>query len=319
MGVVFAVMRERSDRTLRDPGDASHYLGLSELGIIPDCELELTETGLKNRPKPKGGNGSGNGHLPNVDLVPERRELISWERKASIVTEAFRTTLTSILFSNQKVSRPRVLVLTSASPKEGKTTVSCNLATALAEIGHRVLVIDADMRRPQLHRVFDLNNELGLGNILLQRTQLEAIQLQNAIQPTIVPGLFVLTSGTGRQSVSSLLHSERLGELIAMARGRFDTVVIDTPPMVNIADARILARYADAVILVLRSAATTRDAALEAKSKFTEDGMPIFGTILNGWNPKTPGYGYYAYYYSAYYHYYNQRSENKSEANVKQT
>src|SRR6185436_15023748 len=118
---------------------------------------------------------------------------------------------------------------------------------------------------------------------------------------------------------SSLLHSERLAELLAAARGQFDTIVIDTPPMVNISDARVLARYADAVILVVRSSVTTRDAALGAKRRFAEDGIPIFGTILNGWNPNTPGYGYYRSYYQGYYHYYGHDAEKETEAEVKQS
>src|SRR6185503_375263 len=112
--------------------------------------------------RPKQQNGNGNGHLPSVELIPERLELVSWNRKSSLVAEAFRTALTSILFSSQKSSRPRVIVFTSPSPKEGKTTVVCNMSTALAEIKHRVLLIDADMRRPRLHKVFDLENEFGL-------------------------------------------------------------------------------------------------------------------------------------------------------------
>jgi Mrp family chromosome partitioning ATPase len=91
---------------------------------------------------------------------------------------------------------------------------------------------------------------------------------------------------------------------VALAREKFDTVIIDTPPMVNIADARVIARFGDGVVLVVRSNQTTRDAALLAKSRFSEDGTPILGTILNFWNPKTPGYGYYRYYYAGYYHYY---------------
>jgi Mrp family chromosome partitioning ATPase len=95
-----------------------------------------------------------------------------------------------------------------------------------------------------------------------------------------------------------------LGELLQLARDKFNTVIVDTPPMVNIADARVVARFGDAVILIVRSGVTTRDAALLAKGRFADDGISILGTILNFWNPKTPGYGYYKYYYAGYYHYY---------------
>jgi Mrp family chromosome partitioning ATPase len=125
-----------------------------------------------------------------------------------------------------------------------------------------------------------------------------------------VPGLYVLPSGSSRTHASSLLHSERLPELLKLAREQFDTVIIDTPPMVNMADARVLGRLGDALILVVRSGLTTRDAALLAKTRFAEDGTPILGTILNFWNPKTPGYSYYKYYYAGYYHYYGQGGGN---------
>ena len=117
----------------------------------------------------------------------------------------------------------------------------------------------------------------------------------------------------GMDEVRLIVHWSRLEP----ARGQFDTIVIDTPPMVNISDARVLARYSDAVILVLRSNVTTRDAALGAKRRFAEDGIQVFGTILNGWNPNTPGYGYYRNYYAGYYHYYGR--EEETEAEVKQS
>src|SRR5213078_4895179 len=134
--------------------------------------------------------------------------------------------------------------------------------------------------------------------------------LDAACVPTSVPGLFVLPSGGSRRSASSLLHSERLAELLCLARQKFDMVIIDTPPMANIADARVVGRFGDAVILIVRSGQTTRDAALMAKSRFSEDGTPILGTILNFWNPKTPGYGYYRYYYAGYLHYYGGGNGN---------
>ena len=131
---------------------------------------------------------------------------------------------------------------------------------------------------------------------------------RSACVPTTVPGLFVLPSGGSRRSASSLLHSARLPELLGCCAEKFDTVLIDTPPMVNIADARMFAGFADGLILVVRSGVTTRDAALLAKNRFADDGIPVLGTILNFWNPNTPGYGYYRNYYQGYYHYYGDGS-----------
>lgn len=304
LGVVIVILRERADRTLQDPGDPAYYLNLAELGVVPVGDL--LEARAARHSAAKAVLRIENGKPPTPVLTDERMELVSWHRKSSLLAESFRTTLTSILFSGQNGNRPRTLVFTSASPKEGKTTVVSNLGIALAEINQNVLLIDADMRRPRLHSVFEVNNDHGLSNVLLEETPLTDADLEAACLPTSIPHLWVLPSGSSRHTASSLVHSPRLPELLKLARERFDTVIIDTPPMVNISDARVVGRFADAVILVLRSAVTTRDAALLAKRRFAEDGIQVLGTILNYWNPKTPGYGYYRYYYAGYYHYYGQ-------------
>jgi capsular exopolysaccharide synthesis family protein len=226
------------------------------------------------------------------------------------MAESFRTLLTSILFSGENGDRPRHLVLTSASPKEGKTTVVCNLGIAMAEISHTVLLIDSDMRKPRLHRVFGVENGLGLSDLLLRKAPLDLTEVEAVVRATAIPGLFVLTSGQSRHMASTLVHSDRLPELMRLVRQKFDTVITDTPPMVNISDARVVSRHADAVILVVRSGVTTRDAALLARGRFADDGIPILGTILNWWNPSTPGYGYYRSYYAGYYHYYGKSNGN---------
>jgi capsular exopolysaccharide synthesis family protein len=296
-GIAFAVFRERANRTLQDPGDITYYLGLPELGVLPVGEVDdwqRSKPALGRRIEPANGNGNGNGSI----------ELISWTQRQSLLAESFRTTLTSILFSRRHEAAPQVLVLTSASPKEGKTTVVSNLSIAVAEIKSRVLVIDADLRRPRQHRLFNVPNQYGLSDLLSEKSALRADQLRNACVATSVPGLALLPSGSSRTNASTLLHSERVAELIALARDQFDAVVIDTPPMANLADARVLAKLADAVVLVIRSGVTTRDSALLAASRLMDDGTPILGTILNFWNPTVPGYGYYKYYYSGYYNYY---------------
>jgi capsular exopolysaccharide synthesis family protein len=305
LGVTFSVMRERADRTLQDPGDVSYYLGVPELGVVPIGETVDAPPPRRLKTAAALALQSGNG----AELRPRGKlELISWDEKSSLMAESFRTTLTSILFSRAGGDRPRVIVLSSASPKEGKTTVVSNLGIALAEINQRVLVIDADMRRPRLHTVFDVGNQLGLSDLLLSKVPLTAESLRDACVPTTVTGMFVLPSGGSRRNVSSLLHSDRLPELLRVARESFDTVFIDTPPMVNIADGRVLGRLADGLIMIVRSGVTTRDAALLAKARFAEDGINLLGTILNGWNPKTPGYSYYRYYYAGYYHYYGDQN-----------
>jgi polysaccharide biosynthesis transport protein len=291
--------------------------------VIPAGRLQPTLKGGKARrsllPVKSGRNGdgvSGTGkgdHRPG-ELQGERIELETWTKRTSLLAESFRTALTSIFFSGTNGSRPRVLVLTSASPKEGKTTVASNLAISVAEISRRVLIVDADMRRPRLHKVFGCENTRGLSDVLIEGEPLNDAQVNAAVHATKIPGLYIMPSGKERHSASTLVHSDRLPELMAILRRKFDTVVIDTPPMVNISDARMLARHADALILIVRSAVTTRDAAALAQRRFAEDGVPVMGVILNDWNPHTPGYHYYRYYYAGYHHYYGQGAEKEQEA-----
>jgi len=318
LGVTLVVLRERADRTLHDPGDIAYYLHLPELGVVPTANVELTPRGFKTTRSP--GRGAAmldlNGQPSMEEVLDDRVELITHVRKKSLISESFRTTLTSILFSGHNGDRPRVIVLTSASPKEGKTTVVCNLAIALAEINHKVLVIDADLRRPRMHNVFGVKNDNnGLSELLLKQEPLDDAALRSAARETHIPNLYVLPAGRSRFNAASLLHSERLPELLRGLRKQFDTIMIDTPPMVNIPDARVLARLADGVIMILRSAHTTRDAALLAKQRFMDDGIPVMGTILNNWNPNTPGYGYYRNYYEGYFHYLGDGAGNGSSGN----
>jgi capsular exopolysaccharide synthesis family protein len=243
---------------------------------------------------------------------PDRVELITLQRQHSMTAEAFRTVLTSILFSGENGGRPRVLVMTSAGPTEGKTTVSSNLAIALAEIRRKTLLIDADLRKPRIHQIFDLPNDRGLSTLLVERTLTEEV-MSGIVQETSIPDLFVLPSGPS--SGTGLLHSPLLPELLKRFKREFDMVLIDTPPMLQMPDARVVGKQADAVVMVVRAGQTTRDAAIAARERLAEDGTRVLGTILNDWNPTKSPNGYYGYsngygYYRGYgNHYYTSRGE----------
>ena len=303
-GLVFIVRRERGDSTIQQPVDSSFYLNLPELGVIPADlgrqqgfyyrrrgqkeKSEEMQSGVSSlKLLHKVSNGS-----PHGAVLPERPELITWQHKPSFAAESFRAVLTSILFSGANGHRPRVFVFTSASPGEGKTTVVSNLAIALAEIGQRVLVVDADLRKPRMHDIFSVPNDRGLRDLLVQR--LDSGEGPSAfIRETSIPDLSVLPSGPPISSAANLLYSAHLMELIKQFRAEFDAVLIDTPPMLHMPDARVVARLADAVIIVIRACKTTRNAALAARQRFADDNTPVLGTILNGWNPKTSSDGAY--------------------------
>jgi len=300
LGVLLVFIRERSNRNLQQPGDTAFYLNIPELGVIPTLASDQAKRErIVNR-----GAGDGDALIrPETDPV----ELVTWNRKLSMLAEAFRTTLTSLLFSGHNGSQPRLIVLTSPSPSEGKTTVTINLAIALAEINRRVLLIDADMRRPRLQDLFGLGAGPGLADLLREKTSTTGLTTDQVICPTAVPGLYVMRSGRNSGVVSNLLHSSRLPELLQQLRNEFDTVVIDTPPVLHISDARVIGRLADAVLLIVRAGRTTRDAAMMVKQRFGEDGTQILGTILNGWDPKHETYGYRYRYYNGNGAHYSQK------------
>jgi len=293
-GVSAIAVIERMDRSLRQPGEIQLWTNLPELGTIPSASLD---PGKKVRVKVLKGTSDpvGTALQTRDRKVDHSVELITWLRKPSMLAEAFRATLTSILFVGENGARPRVVALTSANASDGKTTVTTNLAIAMAEVRGNVLVIDADMRRPRLHSLFEVSNERGLSELLREPTLSDDV-ISKSIQQTGVPGLAVLTAGATTHSSANLLHSSNLGELLDKLRLKYDMVLIDTPPMLQIADARLIGRLADAVVLVARAEKTTRDAIIAAYQRLAEDRIPVLGTVLNDWNPKRSPAGYYGYY-----------------------
>jgi capsular exopolysaccharide synthesis family protein len=181
--------------------------------------------------------------------------------------------------------------------------VASNIAITLAEINRSVLLIDADMRKPRLHDIFGLPNTWGLTDLLQSKDPIEKSLPEVVAQETEIPNLHVLPSGPSTQGISTLLHSVRTVELIQRVREEFDTVVIDTPPMTHLADARVLGQLVGDIVMVLRAGHTTRDSARAAVDQFREDGTRVVGTILNDWNPKVSGNSYYEDYYRPYHSY----------------
>jgi polysaccharide biosynthesis transport protein len=301
VGILFVLVRERADRSLQQPGDAPRYLNIPELGIIPSDRLRGAVRLHGDRSRLSIA-APGNGSLADVALA-------TFKRKPSILAESFHDTLTSILFSGQNGHRPQVIALCSAGPAEGKTTVASNLAAALADINLKVLLIDADMRRPRLHHIFDVPNDEGLGTLLKGSSPILSRPKPPLVVETEVQGLCLMPSGHAKANPSNLLYSPRLAELIRAVRGEFNYILFDTPPMLQLADARILSQHCDTAILVFRAGKTTRDAARAALLRFQQDGTPVLGTILNDWHPGHNGYGFDSKYYDRYAKYYNVKQD----------
>ena len=275
-GVGLVLVSERFNRSIESPGLSPSYLKLPELGVIPMAEDSTRRLA-----------GFPTAASPALQMTPVRKNGNGHPVKTlhSPISEAYRGTLSSILLPTLNGTGGRqVIVLTSPEAGAGKTTVTSNLGVATAETGRRVLLIDADFRRPRLHRVFEMPNKTGLTDLLKLTAPIEGMPLDQLVQATKIPGLSLMTSGPMTNSPSSLLYSPRLVEFLDRVGREFDVVLIDAPPMLQFADARVLGRYSDGVILVLRSGQTKWEAAMLACQRFEEDRTRVLGTILNSWD-----------------------------------
>jgi receptor protein-tyrosine kinase len=178
-------------------------------------------------------------------------------------------------------------VVTSPRQNAGKTTVTSNLGIVMAEMGRRVLLIDGDLRNPRLHDVFQMANNWGLCDVVRSNNPISSCGLLQIVRHTDVPGLDLLPSGSPRELPSHLLYSSRIAELLQRLREEYDLVLVDSPPTMQFADARVLGRLADAVVLVIRSGQTTFGLAQMTLQRFAEDHTRVLGTVLNSWDTRS--------------------------------
>jgi polysaccharide biosynthesis transport protein len=297
--LVLIVARDRADSSFRSQGDLSTYLRVPELGIIPRAKLAPAPVGAPSRFLPFTRDREEGAVHPELAISSE---------SGSFFSESFNSVLASILLDRAKGLERQVLVVTSPGPGEGKTLVSTNLAVACARSGKRVLLVDADFRRPRLHVIFGIPNDTGLSDLLLGINPLAELPPEAGAQKTQIEGLMVLPSGSGVDaSLSQLFYTPRSVEFMEWIRKNFDTVFIDTPPSLHLADARVLARHSDGVLLTVRSGRTSREATAIVVRRFLEDGTSIIGTILNHWEPS----GDQAYYGSQDYNRYFKESKKR--------
>lgn len=239
------------------------------------------------------------GEARPADGAPVNMDLLALEKPRSPIAEAFRSVRTSLSFTRLG-SGCQQFAVTSALPSEGKTLVSTNVAIALAQTGKRVLLVDADMRRPRVHKVFRVDATIGLSNLLAGQ---EGASIEAAVKSTQVPNLSILPSGPIPPNPAELLGSTQMAGLVQRLGERFDCVVYDTPPAVSVTDSAVLARTISGVLLVVRTFTTDRSVVGHARELLDTAGARLIGVILNGVDMPHGGYPYYGYYYysNSYY------------------
>lgn len=216
-----------------------------------------------------------------------KRQLIADLHKHSPISEQYRTIRTNIEFSSID-KQLRSFVVTSAGPGEGKSTSVANLAIVMAQNGQRVLIIDADMRRPTVHYTFSTANTRGLTNVLSKQTTLE-----ETVQETKIENLFILTCGPIPPNPAELLNSRKMELVLEEALEQFDTIILDAPPVMAVTDAQLIASKVDGTILVTSSGKTDRDEIIKTKELLTKSKANLLGVILNNKPVDEKSYYYY--------------------------
>lgn len=295
-GIGLAFYRERTQNVFRMPGEIFRLLDVLELGVIPASTMQGRIVGASA----KRGMLRLNAGTSEASDVHGALAMARWDQKFSLAAEAYSNATFSILQA-EAGSSTRAYAVSSPKVGEGKTTITSNLGVALSKAKLKVVLVDADLRRPTLHRAFGLGRGPGLREILREDVpHTEELSKRGSIRETRFANLSVIPAGVGDEDSVELLNSDRLPELLTELNKSFDVVLVDTPPALHMVDTRIIARACDGVILVVRAAVTTVDEAANARDLFDRDGVHLVGTILNDFNPYAQGY---RRYYRAYEQY----------------
>ena len=285
-----AIFLEYMNDSVRSTEDVDRWLRLPSIGVIPAIG-GVAKRRLFFPVRSLQLNGNGNGHA-----APE---LLLDVEKHSHLAESYRHLRTSVLLSSAG-HPPKTLLVTSSLPGEGKTTTAVNTALSMAQTGVKVLVVDADMRRPRLHSIFNLKNHQGLSTIL--SSEMSEADVLGLITEQETNGLCVLTSGPLPPNPAELLGSEQMRRLLKTLAARFTHIIIDSPPIGSFTDGVLIATQVDGVLLVVHSGKTSRNVARRARQILHDVGAKIFGVVLNNVNLRESDYYYYRGYYSHRYY-----------------
>ncbi|MCO6432034.1 MAG: polysaccharide biosynthesis tyrosine autokinase [Deltaproteobacteria bacterium] len=299
VGVGLAFLMGYLDDTIRTPDELVEQIELAKLGVVPNFDLEFSML-----PEPQPGEGQAILPEPPAGEGPQGKEgemlpsvLPAFvQHPHSLAAEAYRTIRTALLLS-QAGEPPRTLLVTSAQSSEGKTTSAVNLAASFAGSGGRVLLIDADLRRPSVHRHFNLSSEKrGVVDILTGQCC-----ISECVVSDVVPNVSVIVSGRIPPNPAELLGSIQMFQMISEASELYDYVIIDSPPVLPVTDSVVLSRNVDGVMLVVKAGATPRKVIIDARDRLTAVGARVLGAVLNDVDFTRAEYYYYNRYYHSYY------------------
>jgi capsular exopolysaccharide synthesis family protein len=280
MGLAFFF--EYLDNTIKTSGDVEQFIRLPTFGMVPEISDERRK------------------RLERGDIYPV--ELVTFGHPRSLLSEVYRNIRTSILLSFSE-RPPKSIVISSPNPMEGKTTTAINMAIAFSQLGSPVLIIDGDMRKPRIHKVFNGANGAGLSNFLSGNAELKSI-----IKTSNIPNLFYVPAGSIPPNPSELLGSNLFKTMLQFLGRTFEQIIFDSPPVLSFGDSLILSNCVDGVVLVVLSGKTPRQALHQAKNALHQVNAKILGVVVNQVNIGQTRYGHYNY---GNYYYYEQEGKTK--------
>lgn len=296
-GIGLAFFLEYLDNTVKSVEDIERVAQLPTLAVIPSIAT-VSSRALPDRKKPVSVSPSNESAAisPNFAAAGEQgklTKLVTLDQLSSVV-EAYRMLRTSVLLSAAG-SPPKIILFTSGQPGEGKTTTAINTAISLSQLGSSVLLIDADLRRPTVHRVFKMGQSHGLSTFLSRQVEIDPL-----IHKLWVPNLSVLPCGPIPPNPAELISSERMRSLLKILSEKYDHILIDSPPLINVTDPVILSTMVDGTILVVQAGRSTRDVVRRARQELNSVGAKVFGVVLNNLDVKREGYDSYLSTYGNY-------------------